>query len=152
MINNVVLVGRITTDPVVRMTQTGKTVTSFTLAVDRKIKKEGEATADFIRCTAWERTAEFIRQYVIKGTLLGIEGRIQTGSYDDDNGKKVYTTDIICNSVQALSKVDKKETDSGRYTDDGDVRPNDPEPGLGGKHDGFDTGPLLDIASDDLPF
>ena len=143
MINNVVLVGRITADPVVRKTQAGKSVTSFTLAVDRRFSKEGEEQADFIRCTAWEKTAEFIQTYIRKGALLGIEGRIQTGSYDDEQGKKVYTTDIICNSVQSLQKIEKKESESDRYPEPEEVRLDT---------DDFNTGPLLDISSDDLPF
>ena len=144
MINNVVLVGRITADPVVRKTQAGKSVTSFTLAVDRRFSKEGDES-DFIRCTAWEKTAEFIQTYIRKGALLGIEGRIQTGSYDDEQGKKVYTTDIICNSVQSLQKIEKKESESDRYPEEQKVR-------IDTKEEDFNTGPLLDINSDDLPW
>lgn len=146
MINNVVLVGRITADPVVRKTQAGKSVTSFTLAVDRRFSKEGEEQADFIRCTAWEKTAEFIQTYIRKGALLGIEGRIQTGSYDDEQGKKVYTTDIICNSVQSLQKIEKKESESDRYPEE--EKPEEVRLDT----DDFNTGPLLDIDSDSLPF
>ena len=146
MINNVVLVGRITADPVVRVSQAGKYVTSFNLAVDRRFKKEGDESADFIRCTAFEHSAKFIQDYVKKGTLLGIEGRIQTGSYDDAQGKKVYTTDIICSSVQSLQKIEKKETEADRYNDEGK-----PESDSDTDSD-FNMGPLLDISSDDLPF
>ena len=145
MINNVVLVGRITADPVVRKTQSGKSVTSFTLAVDRRFSKEGDEQADFIRCTAWEKTADFIQTYIRKGALLGIEGRIQTGSYDDEQGKKVYTTDIICNSIQSLQKIEKKESESDRYPEEQKVR-------IDTKEEDFNTGPLLDINSDDLPW
>ena len=83
-------IGRLTKDPEVRATQTGKRVARYTLAIDR----QGEG-ADFISCQTWEKGADFAEKYLKKGMKIGITGRIQTGSYDDKDGKKVYTTDII---------------------------------------------------------
>ncbi len=98
--NNVCLVGRLTADVEMRKTQSGLSVAHFTVAVDRRTKDAG---ADFIRCIAWRQSAEFIAQYGTKGRMIGIVGHIKTGSYDDkDTGKKVYTTDIECDSVALL--------------------------------------------------
>ena len=104
--NLVVLLGRPTADPEVRYTPDGKMVATFTLAVDRI--KEG---ADFIRCQAWEKRAEFIQKYITKGKKILVEGRIRTGSYTDKDGKKIYTTDVIVNGVEFAEKKDdsKKE-------------------------------------------
>ena len=104
--NLVVLLGRPTADPEVRYTPDGKMVATFTLAVDRI--KEG---ADFIRCQAWEKRAEFIQKYITKGKKILVDGRIRTGSYTDKDGKKIYTTDVIINGVEFAEKKDdsKKE-------------------------------------------
>ena len=104
--NLAVLLGRPTADPEVRYTPDGKMVATFTLAVDRI--KEG---ADFIRCQAWEKRAEFIQKYITKGKKILVEGRIRTGSYTDKDGKKIYTTDVIINGVEFAEKKDdsKKE-------------------------------------------
>lgn len=99
--NKSILMGRLTSDPEIRNTANGVSVVSFTLAVDRKYKKDGdEQTADFIRCIAFNKTAEFINKYGKKGTKFVIEGHIQTGNYTDKDGKKVYTTDVIVESVE----------------------------------------------------
>ena len=87
-------IGRLTSDPEVRYT--GETaVAKFTLAVDRRFKKEGAATADFIRCVAFGKNGQFAEKYLRKGMKIGATGWIQTGSYDDKDGKKVYTTEIV---------------------------------------------------------
>lgn len=97
--NRVNLIGRLTRDPEIRVTPAGLTVATYTLAVDRPVKKEGEErNADFIRCTAFGKTAEFCERYLFKGTKIGVDGRIQTGSYTDKDGKTVYTTDVIAES------------------------------------------------------
>ena len=90
--NTVILIGRLTKDPDVRATQDGKTVARYTLAVDRWGKDAG---ADFINCVTFGKSAEFAQKYLSKGTKIGIVGRIQTGSYKNKEGQKVYTTDII---------------------------------------------------------
>jgi len=96
--NNVILSGRLTADPEIRYTQDGKAVATYTLAVDRPAARQ-EQKADFIRCTAWEKKAEFAEKYMRKGRKFIVEGRIQTGSYEKD-GRKVYTTDIIVSSQE----------------------------------------------------
>ena len=94
--NNVTLCGRLTKDPEIRKSQ-DLTIVSFTLAVDRRTK---ERSADFIRCTAFGSTADFIDKYFDKGDGLTLRGHIQTGSYQDKDGNTVWTTDVICDDVE----------------------------------------------------
>ena len=103
MINRVVLVGRMTRDPELRRTQAGDAVTSFTLAVNRNFtSRDGQQQADFINCVVWRKPAENVERYCSKGSLVGIEGRIQTRNYDNSQGQKVYVTEVVCDSVQFL--------------------------------------------------
>lgn len=102
MINRVVLVGRLTKDTVLRKTGSGVSVVSFTVACDRRVKTEGQPTADFINTVAWNKTADIVAQYTHKGSLVGVEGRMQTRSYDDQTGKRVYVTEVVADSVQFL--------------------------------------------------
>ena len=111
MINRVVLVGRITKDPELRKTQSGLSTISFTVACNRRVSKDQEQQADFINCVAWRQTADYMANYVKKGALLGVEGRIQTRSYDDKGGHKVYVTEVVCDSVQTLVRA--TETSAG---------------------------------------
>ena len=120
MINRVILVGRVTKDPVLRKTPNGTSVVSFTLAVNRNIKKEGQPEADFINCVVWNRTADFMAQYVKKGALLGLEGRIQTRNYDDKNGKRVYVTEVVANSVQLLESKKDAQSEAAMQNDEYD--------------------------------
>lgn len=109
--NNVNLVGRLTRDPELRYTTSGMAVVRFTLAVDRRMSREKRMEAqaknqpitDFISCTAWNKTAELIANYVEKGKQLAIEGRIQTGSYEK-NGQRIFTTDVVVNSMDFIEK------------------------------------------------
>lgn len=98
--NSVQLVGRFTKDPDVRYSNSGSSVARFTLAVDRRFKKEDGDSADFIQCVAFGKTAEFIEKWFGKGQRVGLNGHIQTGSYVNQEGKKVYTTDIIVENVE----------------------------------------------------
>jgi len=100
--NLVVLTGNLARDPEKSMTGSGMTVARFTIAVNRFSKKEGQPEADFIRVTVFDRQADLVMQYLSKGRKVGVEGRIQTGSYTDKDGKKVYTTDVIANRVEFL--------------------------------------------------
>ena len=108
--NHVVLMGRLTRDPEVRYT-TGDNpmaIARYTLAVDRRFRKDGEATADFISCKAFGRAAEFTEKYLRQGVKIAVHGRIETGSYTNKDGKKVYTTDVIVDGQEfAESKADK---------------------------------------------
>lgn len=99
--NNVTLIGRLTKDPEIRYTQGERqmAIARYTLAVDRPGKKqEGQQNADFISCTAFDKAAEFVEKYMKKGVKIGVQGRIQTGSYTNKDGQKVYTTDVVVNA------------------------------------------------------
>lgn len=100
--NKVILMGRLTRDPDVRYTQGEEpmTIARFTLAVDRRGKRDGEASADFPSCVCFRRTAEFIEKYAHQGTKLVVVGRIQTGSYTNRDGQKVYTTDVVVEEAE----------------------------------------------------
>lgn len=125
MINKTVLVGRLTKDVELRKTQSGKSVASFTIAVNRPFGKE---ETDFINCVAWNNTADFMANYLSKGALIGVDGRTQTRNYEDKDGKRVYVQEVVCDSVQSLGgKQDKRQ----------DVQEDEP---------------VADITSDDLPF
>ena len=106
MINNVVLTGRLTKDIELRRTTSGKVCTIFTLAVNRN-KQE----TDFINCVAWEKVAELLERYTRKGFQIGVEGRIQTRNYDDRNGKKVYITEVLVNSIAFLDKLEQNTSE-----------------------------------------
>jgi single-strand DNA-binding protein len=128
--NIVCIIGRLVRDPEVRWSQ-GKESTciaKLTVAVDRRFKKEGEQSADFIPCTAFGKTAEFIEKYVKKGTKVVIQGRWQTGSYDNKEGQKVYTNDCIVESIEfAESKKTDDQTQNAPKTPKDDDFMNLPE-------------------------
>lgn len=107
--NKVQLIGRLTKDPIMRKTTSGKSVVNFTLAVDRYGKDAG---ADFPTCIAWEKAAELIAQYCNKGSKLGIVGHIQTGSHEDTTGKKIYTTDVIVENMEFLDNKAPEATEA----------------------------------------
>ena len=98
--NHFVGIGRLVRDPNVKYTQGGKAYASFTLAIDRRKSGEGNPQADFISCVAWEKTAEVISQYCTKGKKIAVEGRIQTRSYDANDGTKRYVTEVVVNSME----------------------------------------------------
>ena len=98
--NSVQLIGRLTRDPEIRYTDGGASIARFGLAVDRRFKQENGADADFINIVSFGKTAEFIEKYFHKGMKIALNGRIQTGSYTDKDGKKVYTTDIVAENVE----------------------------------------------------
>ena len=98
--NSVQLIGRLTRDPEVRYTDGGVSIARFSLAVERRFKQENGTDADFINIVSFGKTAEFIEKYFHKGMKVALNGRIQTGSYTDKDGKKVYTTDVIAENVE----------------------------------------------------
>ena len=99
--NKVVLVGRLTRDPEVRSTSSGSNTARFTVAVNRNFKnKDGQYDADFVSCVAFRNTADFVSKFFKKGSMIGLEGRIQTGSYDAQDGSKRYTTDVVVDNVE----------------------------------------------------
>lgn len=93
--NKVILIGRLCADPEIRYTQNQKPVATYRLAVDRQYKQDGQAATDFLNCVAWNRSAEFVSKNLVKGTKVAIEGRIQTRTYENQDGKTVYVTEIV---------------------------------------------------------
>ena len=102
MINRVVLVGRMTRDPELRRTPNGSAVTSFTLAMNRPKRNDEEQQADYISCVTWNKVAENIEKYCSKGSLVGVEGRLRSRTYDNAQGQRVYVPEVVCDSVQFL--------------------------------------------------
>ena len=111
MFNLVVLTGRLTADPELKYTQNNTPVTSFSIAVDRRYKSGEEQETDFINIVAWRQTAEFITKYFQKGSMIGIEGSIQTRKYTDKDGKKRTAFEVIANNVQFVER--KRENEAG---------------------------------------
>ena len=113
--NKVVLIGRLTKDPELRFAAgSGTAVTNFTLAVNRPRGKDGQTSADFINCVAFGKTAEFLEKYFKKGMAIGLTGHIQTGSYTNKDGQKVYTTDVI---VEETEFVESKNASNNTTKD-----------------------------------
>ena len=118
--NKVILIGRLTSDPEVRYSG-DMAIARYSLAVDRKFKKEGEQSADFINCVAFSKNGEFAEKYLRKGMKIAVEGRIQTGSYTNKDGNKVYTTDIVVEAHDFCeSKVASQVTEPTPKTSDGE--------------------------------
>lgn len=117
--NKVILMGRLTRDPEVRYSsgENATAVARFSLAVDRRFKREGEQNADFISCVAFGKTAEFIEKYFRKGMRMTLAGRIQTGSYTNKEGNKVYTTDVFVEECEFAEskKASEENRDTGLY-------------------------------------
>lgn len=106
--NKVILIGRLVKDPEVKTTQSNNAVCSFTLAVDRKFKNaDGERQADFLNCVAWRQQAELLGKYFQKGSRIGIVGNLQSRSYDDASGKKIYVTEVVVDEIEFVES--KKE-------------------------------------------
>jgi len=146
--NRVVLVGRLTKDPELRTTASGISQTRFTLAVNRRTAgADGQREADFISCVAWRGTAEAIAKYLTKGRELAVEGRIQTGSYDAQDGTKRYTTDVVVDNFTFIgsgSGSTAANTDNGSSSD---IATTDIS------EDPFkDFGNEVALSDDDLPF
>ncbi|MBP1932318.1 single-stranded DNA-binding protein [Ammoniphilus resinae] len=153
MINRVVLVGRLTRDPELRYTPSGVAVATFTLAVNRQFNNaQGERDADFINIVAWRQLAELCANYLKKGSQAGLEGRLQTRSYDNKEGKRVFVTEVVADNVQFLSPAGERREGSGS----GGGYSNPP---AGRRQDDFmnndpfaNDSRTVDISDDDLPF
>lgn len=131
--NKVIIMGRLTADPEMKQTPSGTAVAVFTIAVNRRFAKEGQQQADFIRCTAWKQQAEFICKYFKKGSMICVVGNIQTRSWDGQDGKKQYSTDVVVEEIYFTGE--KKETESQSDS-------------LGNGFESFQT----DFSDDDLPW
>jgi len=159
-INSVVLVGRLTRDVEVRKTQSGISYARFTVACDRRYSggnqqnQPQQQTADFISCVAWRQSADFLGSYGRKGSLVGVNGSIQTGSYTDRDGRKVYTTDVACDRVQLLESRNSSQPQpsNNAYQQPEPMEPYAPSDSSTISAGEFNTGGDFDIASDDLPF
>lgn len=126
MLNRVILIGRLTKDPEMRYTPAGVAVTQFTLACDRPVAQGKEKEADFINIVAWRQLAETCANYLRKGRLTAVEGRIQVRNYENNEGKRVYVTEVIADNVKFLEsnkdgsqRADKPETDKDPFTGSG---------------------------------
>lgn len=115
--NRVILMGRLTRDPDVRYSagENATAVARYTLAVDRRFKRDGDATADFIGCVAFGRSAEFAEKYFHQGIRIVVEGRIQTGSYTNKDGVKVYTTDVVVENQEFAESKAASDNNSAAY-------------------------------------
>lgn len=114
--NKVILIGRLCTEVETRRTNSGKAVASYRLAVDRQFKQDGQPEADFLNCVAFGSNGEFAGKYLNKGMKIAIEGRIQTRTYDDKDGKKVYVTEIIVEHHEFCEKKAESSGNNGGYT------------------------------------
>lgn len=165
-LNRVILVGRLTKDPDLRYTPNGVAVATFTLAVNRAFSTNGEREADFISCVIWRKQAENVANYLRKGSLAGVDGRLQTRNYQGQDGKRVYVTEVLAESVQFLEPRNSRgeqhnsfsqqpvgagfgNGDSNQHKQSG----NQGNSGFKKNDDPFsNAGQPIDISDDDLPF
>ena len=142
--NKVILIGRLTKEPELKYTPGNNTaVCQFNIAVDRKFKSEGQPTADFIPVVAWRNTAEFVSKYFTKGSKIAVVGQIQTRSYEAQDGRKVYVTEVIADEVEFCES--KKESPSRAVGEAPVIARED-----AGYYDGCED--FAEMSDDDLPF
>lgn len=145
--NRVVLVGRLTKDPELRYTPQGTAVATFTLAVNRSFTNQaGEREADFINCVVWKKPAENVANFLKKGSLAGVDGRLQSRSYEDQSGKKIYVTEVVAESVQFLEPKGQSNNQNTNQSSPPVNKPpkdnNDPFANQGATIEGFDESEL----------
>lgn len=147
MLNRVILIGRLTRDPELRYTPSGVAVTQFTLAVDRPFTNQGgEREADFLPIVTWRQLAETCANYLRKGRLTAVEGRVQVRNYENNEGKRVYVTEIIADNVRFLeSNRNNTSSNNGSQERGNNSSRNSTDPFS-------DDGKPIDISDDDLPF
>lgn len=158
--NRVVLVGRLTKDPDLRYTPAGVAVATFTLAVNRPFKNtQGEQETDFIQCVVWRKPAENAANFLKKGSMAGVDGRIQTRNYEDNDGKRVFVTEVVAESVQFLEPKNNNAegVTSNNYQNEANYSNNNKTSSYRAdtsqKSDSFASeGKPIDISDDDLPF
>lgn len=167
MINRVVLVGRLTRDPDLRYTANGAAVGSFTIAVNRQFtNSQGEREADFINCVIWRKAAENFANFTHKGSLVGIDGRIQTRNYENQQGQRVYVTEVVVDNFSLLESKSSSNSSANSTTSNNNFSNNNsfnnnvpnnesskPDNNFENKADPFaDNSQPIDISDDDLPF
>lgn len=147
-LNRTVLVGRLTKDPDLRYTPNGVAVANFTLAVNRPFKQDGQQQADFINCVTWRKQAENLANYMKKGSQIGVDGKLQTRTYEAQDGKTVFVTEVLADSIQFLESKSKSSNNSSKQSNNNyqsSNSSNEPDPFQG-------VGDPIDIQDDDLPF
>ncbi|WP_429971303.1 single-stranded DNA-binding protein [Fructilactobacillus sp. Tb1] len=149
MINTVVLTGHLTRDLDLRYTQSGTAVGQFNLAVNRRFKNSnGDQEADFVNCVIWRKSAENLANFVHKGSLFGVEGRLQTRNYENNQGQRIYVTEVVVENFTLLEPKNSNQPANNYQpsnqgnTSYGNQSSNDP----------FDGGDQIDVTDDDLPF
>lgn len=141
MINRVVLVGRLTRDPEMRYTQSGIAVARFTLACDRPFTgQDGKKETDFIDCLVWRKQAENVAQYLKKGNMAGVDGRLQISSYEGQDGQRRQRAEVVADGVRFLEPKGQGQSSA----------PSQPK--TSSNHDAFSSGGKIDLNDDDLPF
>ena len=116
--NNVTLTGRLTADPQLNYTDKGTAIVTFTVAVRRRVQSEGQPDADFIRVVAWGKLGETVAQHMKKGRMVGVQGRIQTRSYENNEGHRVYVTEVVAETVEFLDRPSTQNGDTSPSTHD----------------------------------
>ncbi|MBC2368122.1 single-stranded DNA-binding protein [Listeria booriae] len=158
MMNRVVLVGRLTKDPELRYTPAGVAVATFTLAVNRNFTNQnGEREVDYINCVVWRKLAENTANFLKKGSLAGVDGKVQTRNYEGNDGKRVYVTEILCESVQFLEPRRTQEggqvPQNNNQSNYNQTHQNRNQTPYTANNDPFaNHGKPIDISDDDLPF
>lgn len=155
MLNRVILIGRLTKDPELRYTPSGVAVATFTLAVDRPFtNQQGTKEADFLNIVTWRQLAETCANYLRKGRLTAVEGRIQVRNYENNEGKRVYVTEIIADNVRFLESAGSNREEGSNQGSSQGTNPNrGSDSSRGSNQDPFsDDGKPIDISDDDLPF
>ncbi|GAB3797839.1 single-stranded DNA-binding protein [Virgibacillus kimchii] len=162
MLNRVVLVGRLTRDPDLRYTANGVAVANFTVACDRPFtNQQGERETDFVNCVSWRRQAENLANYMKKGSLIGVDGRVQTRRYENQEGKMVYVTEILAENIQFLESRGTSQNRGGepsgfqpnRNQNQFQPNQNQNQSQNQNQEDPFSSsGDPIDISDDDLPF
>lgn len=151
MLNRVVLVGRLTKDPEYRTTPSGVSVATFTLAVNRTFTNaQGEREADFINCVVFRRQADNVNNYLSKGSLAGVDGRLQSRNYENQEGRRVFVTEVVCDSVQFLEPKNAQQN-GGQQSGQNNSYNNSSNTKQSDNPFANANGPI-DISDDDLPF
>lgn len=153
MLNRVVLVGRLTKDPEYRTTPSGVSVATFTLAVNRTFTNaQGEREADFINCVVFRRQADNVNNYLSKGSLAGVDGRLQSRNYENQEGRRVFVTEVVCDSVQFLEPKNAQQNGGQRQQSGQNNSYNNSSNTKQSDNPFANANGPIDISDDDLPF
>jgi single-strand DNA-binding protein len=158
--NKAILIGRLTRDPELRYTSSGRAVCQFSIAISRNYtNQQGQRDTDFINCVVWDKQAENLAKYITKGRLIAVDGRIQTRNYDNNEGKKVYVTEVLANNIQFLESKNSGQGNSSESNPfDSMPEPNYPvsndnTESVSVEKDPFESfGESIEISDNDLPF